>query len=62
MQVGTMKDGNHGAAAMACVPTSGGAADHHPGGFRDGSERFGGDWRALRRIAGEARRDAPARN
>jgi hypothetical protein len=51
VQVGTMKEKSHGAAAMAGVPTSGGAADH-PGGFSDGSERFGSGRRALRRIAG----------
>lgn len=62
VQVGTMQDEGHGAAAMASVPTSGGAADHHPGGFSDGSERCGGGWRASRRIAGEGRPDMPARN
>lgn len=61
VQVGTMKDESHGAAAVAGVPTSGGAADHHPGGFSDGSERFGSGRRALRRIAGRVRPDAPAR-
>jgi hypothetical protein len=62
VQVGTMKEKSRGAAATADVPTSGGAAEHHPGGFSDGSERFGSGRRASRRIAGGARPDAPARN
>src|SRR5579859_2877427 len=32
VQVGTMQDETHGAAAMASVSTSDGAADHHPDG------------------------------